>query len=194
MHEDTTYEAPGVGGGISRRDMLRKSAVVGGAGALMWAAPSITKYGSAAFGDTAGTPVGNKGLSYIALIYSCTTGDRYIKFDLADGSVGVQTKDTNYTCTTGDTFATPGCEDQFPQNRSSDTPYDEDCDKFTIEYLEVDESGKPLRATITIDEPCYMEGTAFAKCGNPDQPQSGGECTAPDTVSGTSITFNSCGT
>ena len=55
MHEDTTFEAPGVGGGISRRDMLRKSAVVGGAGALMWAAPSITKYGSAAFGSE-GTP------------------------------------------------------------------------------------------------------------------------------------------
>ena len=56
MHEDTTFEAPGVGGGISRRDMLRKSAVVGGAGALMWAAPSITKYGSAAFGAE-GTPL-----------------------------------------------------------------------------------------------------------------------------------------
>ena len=53
MHEDTTFDAPGVGGGISRRDMLRKSAVVGGAGALMWAAPSITTYGARAF---AGTP------------------------------------------------------------------------------------------------------------------------------------------
>ena len=74
MHEDTTFDAPGVGGGISRRDMLRKSAVVGGAGALMWAAPSITKYGSAAFGSE-GTPL--TGFSYAAAILDC--GDEYIR-------------------------------------------------------------------------------------------------------------------
>ena len=72
MHEDTTYEAPGVGGGISRRDMLRKSAVVGGAGALMWAAPSITKYGSAAFGSE-GTPL--TGFSYAAAVVRCNGTD-----------------------------------------------------------------------------------------------------------------------
>ena len=56
MHEDSTVDTQGGAAGISRRDMLRKSAVVGGAGALMWAAPSITTYGARAF---AGTPDAN---------------------------------------------------------------------------------------------------------------------------------------
>ena len=82
MHEDT--ELAGVQGtaGISRRDMLRKSAVVGGAGALMWAAPSITKFGSSAFGQDNGTPA--FGLSnFGALVYCTTTDTTYkIKGDL----------------------------------------------------------------------------------------------------------------
>jgi hypothetical protein len=41
--------------GISRREMLRRSAVVGGAGALMWAAPSVTTFAPRAFGAE-GTP------------------------------------------------------------------------------------------------------------------------------------------
>ena len=91
MHEDT--ELAGVQGtaGISRRDMLRKSAVVGGAGALMWAAPSITKFGGAAFGAE-GTPP--TGFSYGAAIvdYDPRPGagdpghDGYrIKFEQDDG-------------------------------------------------------------------------------------------------------------
>ena len=71
MHEDT--ELAGVQGtaGISRRDMLRKSAVVGGAGALMWAAPSITKFGSSAFGEENdnGTPATD--LSNFGAIVRC---------------------------------------------------------------------------------------------------------------------------
>ena len=87
MYEDTTVDATGVAGGISRRDMLRKSAVVGGAGAMIWAAPSITKYGSAAFGSE-GTPL--TGFSYAAAVVNCVDGtadgtDYRVKYELDEG-------------------------------------------------------------------------------------------------------------
>jgi hypothetical protein len=43
------------GEGISRRDMLKRSAIVGGASALVWAAPSVTTFAPRAFGAN-GTP------------------------------------------------------------------------------------------------------------------------------------------
>ena len=73
MHEDTEFAGVQGTAGISRRDMLRKSAVVGGAGALMWAAPSITKFGGAAFGSN-GTPVTDFS-TWGALIECTPTGD-----------------------------------------------------------------------------------------------------------------------
>jgi hypothetical protein len=44
------------GEGISRREMLKRSAIVGGASAMVWAAPSVTTFAPRAFG-TEGTPV-----------------------------------------------------------------------------------------------------------------------------------------
>jgi hypothetical protein len=41
--------------GISRRDMLKRSAIVGGASAMVWAAPSLTTFAPRAFGAN-GTP------------------------------------------------------------------------------------------------------------------------------------------
>jgi hypothetical protein len=41
--------------GMSRRDMLKRSAIVGGAGAMVWAAPSLTTFAPRAFGSE-GTP------------------------------------------------------------------------------------------------------------------------------------------
>ena len=86
MHEDT--ELAGVQGtaGISRRDMLRKSAVVGGAGALMWAAPSITKFGSAAFGDEhrTGTPLGGYSNAGALIVCPLTGYDFGKSFDDPD--------------------------------------------------------------------------------------------------------------
>jgi hypothetical protein len=43
------------GDGISRREMLKRSAIVGGASAMVWAAPSVTTFAPRAFG-TEGTP------------------------------------------------------------------------------------------------------------------------------------------
>jgi hypothetical protein len=71
MHDDSIIGAEATATGISRRDLLRKGAVVGGAGALMWAAPSITKFGGAAFGAE-GTPP--TGFSYAAAIVDCVGG------------------------------------------------------------------------------------------------------------------------
>jgi hypothetical protein len=56
--------------GISRRDMLKRSAVVGGASAMVWAAPSITTFGARAFGSTSGTP--RSIFSNFAALIKCT--------------------------------------------------------------------------------------------------------------------------
>ena len=187
MHEDTTFEAPGVGGGISRRDMLRKSAVVGGAGALMWAAPSITKYGSAAFGqEENGTPVG-RGLSYIALKYNCNGADEFVKFDLASSydSVGLT---SNYTCQEGN-FNTPGCDTDW----GIEPPHPEvdangDCELFDVYIDQLDDDGAPVTVTVQFKaahaEDCLLEGTAFGKCGQ--------ECLEENVSGQTSVTFSDC--
>jgi hypothetical protein len=69
MHDDTLAGGEAAAAGISRRDLLRKGAVVGGAGALLWAAPSITKFGGAAFGAE-GTPASD--FSNFGAIVLCT--------------------------------------------------------------------------------------------------------------------------
>jgi hypothetical protein len=195
MHDDMNLGAEATATGISRRDLLRKGAVVGGAGALMWAAPSITKFGGAAFGQTEGTP-GGKGLSYIALRYSCDDGAtfRYIKFDLEDGpgiSEGLQTKDVGYKCTTGN-FQTPQCD--FYDN-SNASKFPEDCDKFQV-YFDTVEDGDPLVVRIVLvgnDHDCLIDGAGLGKCGNPENPKSGGECISSTSPDGNSITFADCG-
>ena len=183
MHEGT--ELAGVQGtaGISRRDMLRKSAVVGGAGALMWAAPSITKFSGAA---AWGTEVG-KGLSYIALQYECGEGIKFIKFDLDDAENGAPV----YTWQTGDNFKTPGCEEEFPQDRTSLGTYaSNEGDLFGVSYDIVDDDGEPLQVTITLPPDCdWVNGAGFGKCGNPDVEASGGECAPPSNQTSDSVTF-----
>ena len=78
MHEDSTVDTQGGAAGISRRDMLRKSAIVGGAGALMWAAPSVTTFGARAFGAE-GTPIG--GYSNFGAVATGPDGDVRVKGD-----------------------------------------------------------------------------------------------------------------
>ena len=183
MHEGT--ELAGVQGtaGISRRDMLRKSAIVGGAGALMWAAPSITKFSGAA---AWGTEVG-KGLSYIALEYDCD-GVKYIKFDLDELD---ENGDPDYSWETGDNFKTPGCETEFPRDRTSEGTYaGNEGDLFGVSYDIVDDDGEPLQVTITLPPNCsWANGAGFGKCGNPDVEASGGECAPPSNQTDYSVTF-----
>ena len=58
--------------GISRRDLLKRSAIVGGAGAMVWAAPSLTTLAPRAFGAD-GTKI--QGFSYAAAVVKCGAGD-----------------------------------------------------------------------------------------------------------------------
>jgi hypothetical protein len=64
--------------GISRRDMLKRSAVVGGASAMVWAAPSLTTFSARALGST-GTEL--TGWSYVAFIVVCGGQDYRAKWN-----------------------------------------------------------------------------------------------------------------
>jgi hypothetical protein len=94
--------------GISRRDMLKRSAIVGGASAMVWAAPSLTTFAPRAFGDN-GTPASD--FSNFGAVIICD-GKRYrIKLDLnEDGTSG--------------TWSTPGtlggCENAFGEEFFTD--------------------------------------------------------------------------
>lgn len=179
--------------GVSRRSMLKKSALVGGT--MVWAAPVVSSFTSPAFGQTAGTGEtfeGDKGISYIALVYSCGDGGpRYIKFDNFSGGQGTESA----SCSTGDSFETPQCEGHFPQDRNSsgEGDYSGDCALFTIEYLEMD-GDEPTVVRITAPDTCIIDGVGVGKCGNPENPQSGGECIDGSVTGGaTTITFADCG-
>ena len=203
MHEDT--ELAGVQGtaGISRRDMLRKSAVVGGAGALMWAAPSITKFGGAAFGETDGT---GRELSYAAICYTCPVDpadpegawDTFaVKFNFAEGNKCDE--DSTFVdasgpycveeCETG-SFRTPDCPD-FSCTDPGDDPYaciDGEGGRFTIEYL-----NGLSKIRICFRDPadgCEITGVAYGKCASSDAVED--PCVA-GAVEGHCITFDQCG-
>jgi hypothetical protein len=60
--------------GMSRREVLRRGAIVGGAGAVAWAAPSITALGPRAFAQT-GTPSASGDISWIMVWFRCTMGE-----------------------------------------------------------------------------------------------------------------------
>ena len=199
MHEDT--ELAGVQGtaGISRRDMLRKSAVVGGAGALMWAAPSITKYGSAAFGQTDGTPLG-RDLSYIAVLYDCGGTLYAAKFDFAEGDKC--DADSTFVdpsgpycvekCESNNTFKTPECT--FDNSQASHDEYacDDGADgRFTIEYIHGLKEIKICLKNPMNDSDCFIVGTGVGKCGAEASPQVDDPC-VDGIVDGTCVTFKLC--
>ena len=203
MHEHSTVDTQGGAAGISRRDMLRKSAVVGGAGALMWAAPSITKFGSAAFGETEGTPVG-KELSYVAIEYDCNPpgGDDndlrgVIKFNVDEDEHGNPTLTECNTPAGGGPnegeLQTPGC------------PFDDsagngplDCDDFAVSF--------PNNDLYTVDvclspsdpgheDDCILSGVGVGMCGGgtespSDQEQ--GDCVTGTLLNDQCIRFNLC--
>lgn len=184
MQEDATVDATGVGSGISRRDMLRRSAVVGGAGAMMWAAPSITKFGGAAFGQTEGTPAG-KDFSYIALRYDCGDGPMSIKWEF---ELDEQGNPVIADCETGN-FQTPfepggTCNFETAGSQPADCGPDS---RFTITFP----NGNLSKITVCVVEECTLEGIGVGKCGSNTE-QSGGECKEL-MVSGNCATFDACG-
>ncbi|MDX1621292.1 MAG: hypothetical protein R3320_09895 [Nitriliruptorales bacterium] len=78
--------APPMERGISRRDVLRRGAIVGGA--LVWTAPTVQTLGMraafAADDDTTGSPRGTgQDISYLAAVIQCPQ-DQYWKFKIDD--------------------------------------------------------------------------------------------------------------
>jgi hypothetical protein len=184
--------------GISRRDMLKRSAIVGGAGALVWAAPSVTTFGGRAFGSTSGTPSG-KGISYIALRYSCDTNAegapiyRYIKFDDYNEATDSWTCTNNVNLATNQN-TTPGCTVGWGSDPNKDMTSYNDCGKFTL-VTETDADGEPVKVTVCLSgegHDCIIDGVAYGKCGAPDVDASGGECLQRQAV-GNCVTFDMCG-
>ena len=163
MHEDT--ELAGVQGtaGISRRDMLRKSAVIGGAGALMWAAPSITKYRSAAFGSE-GTPF--FGFSNFGAVLTCPDGTFRVKGDLDDNANTFTWSDEHNSL--------GGCEDAFGDNFFNDwcSADDANGEDKGLGFSQVDIGGGKIRYRLYVVDPenndCrFLEGAAASlKEGN----------------------------
>ena len=66
--------------GLTRREMLRKGVITGGA-ALAWAAPVVTTVGLNSAMAATTSPVVNLDLSYIAINFDCGSGTMYSKFD-----------------------------------------------------------------------------------------------------------------
>ena len=90
--------------GISRRDLLKRSAIVGGASAMVWAAPSITTLGGRAFGAE-GTKI--EGFSYAAAVVQCggVGGPSFrVKYQRDEG--GFEKQPEALPGCTGTTFAT----------------------------------------------------------------------------------------
>lgn len=56
--------------GVSRRDMLRKTAIVGGA--LVWTAPAVQSLAGPAFAQTSGSPGGQEACVYYAVSLTIT--------------------------------------------------------------------------------------------------------------------------
>jgi hypothetical protein len=86
---------------MDRREMLKRSAVVGGMGAMMWAAPTVTAFGPRAFGAT-GSPL--SGFSYVAALVTCSgtvTGSYKVKYEVDEGAWE------------GDPGALPGCDGTY---------------------------------------------------------------------------------
>lgn len=68
--------------GITRRDLLRRGAVLGGA--VVWTTPMVQTLGMGrAFAQTA-SPVGGKDISYIAINVDCGSSQFFVKYE--DGS------------------------------------------------------------------------------------------------------------
>ena len=159
-------------GGMSRRTLIKRSAVVGGT--VLWAAPVVQSFTSPAFGQV-GTPTG-KGISYIALVYQCTgQPPKAVKLDLEDGGT--------FTCSGSAAPNTPGCDGSLtvPAGTVAGS-----CDDLTV-VVSADRS----LVTVTPDAGCTILD-AVAKCGSPENPPSGGECLDGTSVAGV-FTFTGCG-
>lgn len=121
----------GASQGITRRDLLRRGAVLGGA--VVWTTPMVQTLGMGrAFAQTA-SPVGTD-ISYIAITWRCGDGPYFFTKNEEDG-----TADGKWEPDPG---SIPGCEGQLPGHPGA-TKVDNPTE-FSVEY-----NGNC--ATITVD-------------------------------------------
>lgn len=187
------WRSPGLGfivsDALTRRDLLRRGAVVGGA---VWVAPALETFSRPAFAAV-GSPVG-KGLSYVVVCWTCDLGlshcaaklelDAFLANDPAAWETG--------------SFETPGCEGLVDCAETADALGCSDPRDIFDVTIETNADGDPARVTLTLlqDGCTLLEGSGVGKCGS-DTEQSGGECVAGETSGGltstNSITFELCG-
>lgn len=173
-------DAPQGQGGLDRRQLLRRGAIVGGT--LVWAAPTVQAFAKPAFAQTGSPPPDSTGkdLSYVVVCYrrDGSTERCCVKFDLKDDGTVDQCE--------GEKFSVPQCGDRIDVSCG-------DCNLFRV-------SSPDGGSTVVVEfkagaDGTFIEGDGLGKCGNPTNPKSGGEC-----VSGTlsankrKITFAFCGT
>lgn len=85
--------------GLSRRSLMKRGAIVGGA--LVWAAPMVQTIARPAFAATSPPPVAG-GISFVAVIVRCGSDTYRIKFDRDTGAI---------VC--GTSFEAGNCTDQL---------------------------------------------------------------------------------
>ena len=174
----TTPETPA--DGSSRRDFLRRSAIVGGT--LVWAAPTVQSMAPAAFAqETTKSP---KDFSYLVLCLNCSGGNTAeccVKFDLNDNG-------TVSEISVGGNFSVPGCEEEFTENHGPEGCVDPGI--FTVTPLD---GAQRVQVSVSTDSGCMiLDGTAFGKCGNPNNANSGGACVPAESNTGTTAIFDMC--
>ena len=179
--------------GLSRRDLLRRGAIVGGT--LVWAAPAVQTLARPAFGQTAGTPEDGQGrdFSYVALRYTCGGAGPYaIKFDFGTDGGGNPVVEK---CSTGN-FRTPrGQNTDCDFDRSGlQTNNSAHCTDGTFVPTFHNNDLKTITISMAHNSDCIIEGVGVGKCASPAAVPE--PCVYVDAgPEGTqSITFRLCGT
>jgi hypothetical protein len=178
--------------GIERRELLKRGALVGGAGAVAWGAPAVTRFAGPAFGATDGTPLARgRGISYIAFHYQCgTTATRY-SMKLEFGGEGADAYIQK--CEVGD-FKTPRgqnthCEFTPSGNGNKDHCPSPNGHGSTVQVTFLDGTHT---VRVTMPNGCLIEGVALGKCGSPASVDEPCLYVAPAAGS-TTATFALCG-
>jgi hypothetical protein len=133
--------------GMSRRELLKRAAVVGGT--LVWVSPLLQSVTEPALaGVTHGGDDDLRAISFIAFRFECD-GDTFgAKVDFDEGEA---------VC--GPLPAPPGQSCGLFQDGDASG-----CGRFELTIVETDEDGEPTRVEVTLDEGCtFLEGAS--KCG-----------------------------
>lgn len=167
--------------GISRRDVVRRGAIVGGG--LVWAAPVVRTMSRSALAQDIGTPEPGA-VSFVALVVRRDGSRHQLKFDV--GSWGWVTPGEVPGCAPPAGWCAPG-QGTAPAGVSCPEPSDGG-------RLEVTVSGDAARVCFLLPPTCTLEsGVAVGAGGELSPDAAGGFCAAPDegSHSGQTVCFTS---